>query len=92
MTEKGSVSSGNVVQTQRKKSTFVDEADRISVDQSQRLAEAASTSSGNVVQKERKKITFADEAGGTLCHVRFFEDDTASFSESDTEKEVLLAD
>jgi len=56
------------------------------------MTEKGSGSSGNVVQKETKKSTFADEAGGKLCHVRLFEDDTASLLESNTEKQVLLVD
>lgn len=92
MTEKGSGSSGNVVQKETKKSTFADEAGGISVDQFQGLIETGSASSGNAVHKERKKISFADEAGGKLCHVRLFDDDTASLLESNTEKQVLMVD
>lgn len=90
MAEKGSGSSGNVAQKERKESTLADEADGISVDQYQRLIETGSASSGNVVHKEKKKITFADEAGGELCHVRFFEGDIESLSESNTENQELL--
>lgn len=92
MTEKGSGSSGNVVQKETKKSTFADEAGGISVDQFQGLIETGSASSGNAVHKERRKISFADEAGGKLCHVRLFDDDTASLLESNTEKQVLMVD
>lgn len=92
MTEKSSGSSGNVVQKETKKSTFADNAGGISVNQFQGLTEIGSASSGNAVHKGRKKISFADEAGGKLCHVRLFEDDTASLLESNTEKQVLLID
>lgn len=84
LTKKGSGSSGIVVQ---KKSTFAGE---VSVDPLQRLAETGAASSANVLSKERKKITFADEAGGKLCHVRVFEEDVASLSESNTEKHEPL--
>ncbi|KAK0576358.1 hypothetical protein LWI29_016035 [Acer saccharum] len=46
------------------------------------LSETRSTASGNVVHKDKKKITFADEAGGKLCHVKVFKDDTDSEPES----------
>lgn len=84
LTKKGSGSSGIVVQ---KKSAFAGE---VSVDPLQRLAETGAASSANVLSKERKKITFADEAGGKLCHVRVFEEDVASLSESNTEKHEPL--
>ncbi|KAK7286845.1 hypothetical protein RJT34_22144 [Clitoria ternatea] len=38
--------------------------------------------SQDIVRKERKKIAFADEAGGSLCHVKFYEDDEVPMSES----------
>ncbi|TXG52254.1 hypothetical protein EZV62_021423 [Acer yangbiense] len=46
------------------------------------LSETHSIASGNVVHKDKKKITFADEAGGKLCHVKVFKDDTDSEPES----------
>lgn len=36
--------------------------------------------------KGKRKIMFADEAGGKLCHVRFFDDDTASPSSDAVEQ------
>lgn len=88
MTEKGSGYSGNVAQKERKESTSAYEAVGILVNQVQRLTETGS-SSGNVVPKEKKKITFADEVGGVLCHVKFFEDDMVSLSESITDTQEL---
>ncbi|XP_030950455.1 uncharacterized protein LOC115974306 isoform X2 [Quercus lobata] len=89
MTEKGSGFSGNVAQKERKESTSAYEAVGILVNQVQRLTETGSSSSGNVVHKEKKKITFADEVGGELCHVKFFEDDMVSLSESITDTQEL---
>ena len=88
MTEKGSGYSGNAVQKERKESTSAYEAGGILVNQVQRLTETGS-SSGNVVPKEKKKITFADEVGGELCHVKFFEDDMVSLSESIADTQEL---
>lgn len=88
MTEKGSGFSVNVAQKERKESTSAYEAVGILVNQVQRLTETGS-SSGNVVHKEKKKITFADEVGGELCHVKFFEDDMVSLSESITNTQEL---
>ena len=88
MTEKGSGYSGNVAQKERKESASAYEAVGILVNQVQRLTETGS-SSGNVVPKEKKKITFADEVGGVLCHVKFFEDDMVSLSESITDTQEL---
>jgi hypothetical protein len=46
------------------------------------LTDKASPTSGNVVHKEKRKIVFADEAGGKLCDVKTFENDTASVTGS----------
>ncbi|BFG17825.1 hypothetical protein CerSpe_040990 [Prunus speciosa] len=56
-----------------------------------KLADNGSNASENVANKE-KKITFADEAGEKLCHVKFFENDMASFPgiDGDQEQEFLL--
>ncbi|CAB4265748.1 unnamed protein product [Prunus armeniaca] len=56
-----------------------------------KLADNGSNASENVANKE-KKITFADEAGEKLCHVKFFENDRASFPgiDGDQEQEFLL--
>lgn len=63
----------------------------ISVHQLQKLADNGSNASENVANKE-KKITFADEAGEKLCHVKFFENDMASFPgiDGDQGQEFLL--
>ncbi|XP_061376349.1 uncharacterized protein LOC133318380 [Gastrolobium bilobum] len=45
-----------------------------------KLADDGAPASQDVVRKERKKIAFADEAGGSLCQVRFYEDDEVSES------------
>lgn len=37
------------------------------------------------VPKKRRKIVFADEAGGTLCHVKVFNDEQTSLSECQIE-------
>ncbi|KAK2988735.1 hypothetical protein RJ640_021000 [Escallonia rubra] len=42
------------------------------------LTEKGAADPENANQRERKKISFADEAGGTLCHVKIFEDGMAS--------------
>ncbi|KAI9382805.1 hypothetical protein POPTR_014G181200v4 [Populus trichocarpa] len=47
-----------------------------------KLTDKASPTSGNVVHKEKRKIVFADEAGGKLCDVKTFENDTASVTGS----------
>ncbi|KAI5565974.1 hypothetical protein BDE02_14G155500 [Populus trichocarpa] len=47
-----------------------------------KLTDKASATSGNVVHKEKRKIVFADEAGGKLCDVKTFENDTASVTGS----------
>ncbi|XP_068313681.1 uncharacterized protein [Pyrus communis] len=46
-----------------------------------KMADNGVDASENVANKdkERKKIVFADEAGGKLCHVKFFENDVATF-------------
>ncbi|KDP38486.1 hypothetical protein JCGZ_04411 [Jatropha curcas] len=50
-----------------------------------KLAEKGSSSSHNAVCKKRK-IVFADEAGGKLCDVKTFENDTTSFMDPKREK------
>ncbi|KAG5232200.1 Titin [Salix suchowensis] len=50
-----------------------------------KLTDKASATSGNVVHK-KKKIVFADEAGGKLCDVKTFENDTASVTGSSSDK------
>ncbi|KAK3038133.1 hypothetical protein RJ639_029587 [Escallonia herrerae] len=52
------------------------------------LTEKGTTDSENANQRESKKISFADEAGGTLCHVKIFEDGMASL-ECRSEKEEM---
>ncbi|KAL9347380.1 hypothetical protein Peur_058746 [Populus x canadensis] len=51
-----------------------------------KLTDKASATSGNVVHKEKRKIVFADEAGGKLCDVKTFENDTASVTGSSSDK------
>ncbi|KAG6750239.1 hypothetical protein POTOM_047333 [Populus tomentosa] len=51
-----------------------------------KLTDKASATSGNVVPKEKRKIVFADEAGGKLCEVKTFENDTASVTGSSSDK------
>ncbi|XP_011007296.1 PREDICTED: uncharacterized protein LOC105113018 [Populus euphratica] len=51
-----------------------------------KLTDKASATSGNVVLKEKRKIVFADEAGGKLCDVKTFENDTASVTGSSSDK------
>ncbi|CAK9177554.1 unnamed protein product [Ilex paraguariensis] len=43
-----------------------------------RLTGNGAADSKDVIHKERNKITFADEAGGTLCHIKVFEDSMVS--------------
>ncbi|XAR61781.1 hypothetical protein NMG60_11016297 [Bertholletia excelsa] len=38
--------------------------------------EKGEVASSNEMPKGRRKITFADEAGGPLCHVKYFQDNT----------------
>ncbi|KAL9384508.1 hypothetical protein Peur_021518 [Populus x canadensis] len=51
-----------------------------------KLTDKPSATSGNVVHKEKRKIVFADEAGGKLCDVKTFENDTASVTGSSSDK------
>lgn len=47
------------------------------------MADIDLDASENVANKDKegKKIVFADEAGEKLCHVKFFENDLATFSD-----------
>ncbi|XP_068328274.1 uncharacterized protein [Pyrus communis] len=48
-----------------------------------KMADIDADASENVANKDKegKKIVFADEAGEKLCHVKFFENDLATFSD-----------
>ncbi|KAK3030545.1 hypothetical protein RJ639_039575, partial [Escallonia herrerae] len=55
------------------------------------LTEKGTTDLENANQRESKKISFADQAGGTLCHVKIFEDGMASL-ECRSEKEEVQSE
>lgn len=54
------------------------------------MTEDNNAASERVIHKERK-ITFADEAGGKLCHVKVFKDDTGTASLLECESETEIA-
>lgn len=48
----------------------------------------APPTAGGEISRDKKKISFADEAGGTLCHVKVFGDETTLESNSEKQKTV----